>query len=184
MALDGTLATAGAGPATMALVRQGDGTGRMDLALPALPLQTLSDPALGGEALARYGASGTAGVAAQFAWTGWDIARGDITAAVAGLAMAPKAGSDGQVQRTAQVVNALKGRPLVWPVKVGGTLMAPVVTDSGLEALARSALSADTVKQMAVDQATEQANKQLQKQAEKDPRVKQGLDSLNKLLGK
>lgn len=184
MKLDGTLATAGAGELTLALVRQGDGSGSLDLAAPALPVQALQDPALGGEAVARYGASGSAAVAAAFAWTGWDLAKGDITATVKGLALSPKPEAGSQALRTAQVVNALKGRPVVWPVKVGGSLFAPVITDSGLDALARNALNADTLKEVAVDQAKEQANKQLQKQAEKDPRVKQGLDSLNKLMGK
>lgn len=184
MKLDGTLVTAGAGDLTLALVRTGEGSGSLDLAAPAMPVQALNDPALGGEAVARYGASGSAAVTAAFAWTGWDLGKGDITATVKGLTLAPRPEAGAQAQRTAQVVNALKGKPVVWPVKVGGSLLAPTITDSGLDTLAKNALSVDTLKAVAIDQATEQANKQLQKQAEKDPRVKQGLDSLNKLLGK
>jgi hypothetical protein len=183
MTLKGNATTAGAGAATFDLVRKADDTGSLELRVPAVPLETLTHPALGGGGFAAYGASGTAAVTYASTWTGWDLNAG-LTSTISGLKLAPTPAAGGDVQKAAQVINALKGRPVEWPVKLGGKLFAPAITDTGLDELMKNALSADAVKDAAKDAAMQKASEELNKQAEKNPQVKDGMNKLKGLLGK
>lgn len=192
--LDLDASTEGAGAATAAWVRRADGSGRLVAGAAAVPIQALTHPALAGSRLAAYGASGTAAAAIDWTWTGWDL-QAQVVAQVRGLRLAPRPELGKQVQQTATAVNALKGRPVRWPIRLGGSLLAPTITDTGLDELLKDALSAEAVKDAALGLAKEKADQELQKQlgknpeaqkaineAEKNPAAKKGLDALKGLL--
>ena len=177
MTLNAKATTTGAGDVTVDLLRQADETGTLKIAAPAVPVQALAAPSISGDRLAKYGATGMANLTIDNAWTGWDL-KGSIVSQVTGLAMKPT-DNDQQTLQVAQTVNALKGKPLAWPVKLGGTLFAPTITDSGVsEVLKGSAM--DAAKGLATDKATEEATKQL----DKNPQAKEAADKLKSLFGK
>ncbi len=181
MTLTGKVTTRGAGAIDLDLRRVADGTGHVKLAAPAVPVQALSDPAVGGDRLARYGGSGTADLTIDNAWTGWDL-NGSVVARLSGLELKPTA-SDGDTLRIATAVNALHGKPLTWPVKLGGTLYAPSVTDTGVDELLSGSVK-DAALGAAKDKAAAEATKQLDKQLEKNPQAKDAADKLKNLFSK
>jgi len=183
MTLTGNAATAGAGQATFDFTRRGDETGALKLNVPAVPLASLRHPALAGEDIAKYGATGTASVEYASTWKD-DDHLGHLSAMITGLALAPTAAAGGDVQKAAQIVNALKGKPVTWPMVLGGKIYAPTITDYGVDDLMKNALSVDAVKEAAREAAMDKATEELNKRAEKDPNVKKGVDAFKGLLGK
>ena len=181
MKLTGLVTTTGAGNINLDLQRNPDDTGHLKLAAPAVPVAALSHPAIAGDALAKYGATGTANLTIDQAWKNWDLT-GSVLAQVSGLAMQPAA-ADADTLRIATAVNALKGKQIAWPVTMGGTLFAPKVTDSGVEAVLKGS-AVDAAKGIIKDKATEKASELLNQQGEKNPEVKKATDALQGLFGK
>lgn len=177
MTLNAKATTTGAGDVTVDLLRKADETGTLKIAAPTVPVQALASPAISGDRLTKYGATGMANVTIDNSWTGWDL-NGSLISQVSGLAMKP-IDTDSQTLQVAQTVNALKGKPLAWPVKLGGTLFAPTITDSGVEAVLKGS-AMDAAKGLAADKATEEATKQL----DKNPQAKEAADKLKGLFGK
>lgn len=185
MTLTGDVVTKSAGDVTLNLTRKPDETGNLVIKAPAVPVEALAGPAISGDRLAPYGASGVADLHIDLTWTGWDLL-GSITSTVTGLKLAPTT-SDAKTQQVAQAVNALKGKPIAWPVKLGGTLFAPTVTDTGVEAVLKGGVL-DAAKGIVTDKATEKGTQELNKQLDKNPAAKDAADkakgALNGLLGK
>jgi len=77
----------------------------------------------------------------------------------------------------------LKGQPIRWPMKLGGTLISPRITDSGVDELVKGSVT-DAVKGEAKDRATQEANKLLEKEGAKNPEIKQKATDLLKGLGR
>lgn len=180
MTLKGELTTTGAGVITLDLARNPGETGTLTLACPALPVQVLSDPAVSGDALAPYGASGNANLTILTEWEEWKL-RGRIDSVLTDFDLNPTGGGS-EAQQAAQVVKRLKGKPITWPIKLGGTLYAPTITDSGLDEMLKGSLS-DAAKEAAKEEATKQAEKLLDKEGQKNPEVKKATDLLKGLGG-
>ena len=181
MTLVGKASTQGAGDINLDLLRHEDDTGHLKLAAPAVPVAALSHPAIAGDALAKYGATGTANLTIDNAWTGWELT-GGVLAQISGLTLAPTV-ADADTARIATALNALKGKPIAWPVQLGGTLFAPKITDSGVEAVLKGS-AMDAAKAIITDQATEKANQELNKQLDKNPQAKDAADKLKGLFKK
>ncbi len=176
MTLAAQLTTKGAGPAKLDLSRSQDngGIGKLSLSADKVPLAVLNDPKIAGPEYAKYGATGDAHIDLTNAWTGWDLT-GALTSLVTGLALHPEADAGAEAQQVATYVNQLKGQPITWPVKLGGTLFSPRITDSGVQqVLSGSAL--DAAKGLVGDKAKEEAAKLLQQQTQKNPEVKNATD--------
>jgi hypothetical protein len=180
MALTATVDTRGAGPMAIDLKRQGGETGTMHLTAKQLPVEALGDRAVGGDAVARYGATGLADLDLTTAWTGWALT-GAIDSVVSKLSMAPAKDAGDQARQVAEVVNALKGQPLKWPMKLGGTLYAPTITDSGVETVLKGS-AVDAAKGVVKDKATEEAGKLIEKEGAKNPEVKKATDAAKDLF--
>jgi hypothetical protein len=181
MTLVAKASTIAAGDIALDLRRNADDTGALKIAAPAVPVEALTSPAIAGDRLAKYGASGTANLTIDNAWTGWDLT-GSVVSQVTNLALQPTV-HDQQTLQVAQTVNALKGKPLSWPVKIGGTLFAPTITDTGVEAVLKGS-ALDAAKGLAQEKATEEASKQIDKQLEKNPQAKEAADKLKNLFKK
>ncbi len=181
MTLDSALTTRAAGDLSLALRRKADDSGSLLIKAPALPVEALAGPAISGDRLAPYGATGMADLNVDLTWIGWDLL-GSLTSTVSGLKLTPVA-PDAQTQQVAQAVNALKGKPLAWPVKFGGTLYAPTITDSGVAAVLKGGVL-DAAKGLLGDKATEQVDKQLEKHPEAKGAADKAKGALNGLLGK
>ena len=175
MDLKGQATTTGAGDITLDLLRKPDDTGSLKIAAPAVPVEALSHPAIAGASIGKYGASGVANVVIDNAWTGWDLT-GLVQAKVTGLEMKPTA-ADSQTAQVATAVNAMKGKPIIWPVKLGGTLLAPKVTDSGVDDVLKGGVL-DAAKGIAGDKAKAEVDKQL----DKNPKAKEAADKLKGLF--
>lgn len=169
MVLDSAITTKAAGDITLALQRKADETGNLTLKAPAVPVEALAGPGVSGERLAPYGATGMANLAVDLNWTNWDLL-GSITSTITGLKLTPTA-TDSKTQQVAQAVNALKGKPLAWPVKLGGTLLTPTVTDTGVEAVLKGGVL-DAAKGIISEKAGEKATEQIDKQLNKNPEAK------------
>ncbi len=189
MALKGEVKTEGAGPLTLDLTRRQDGTGAFNLAAPTVPLQALSSPAIAGDSLAPWGPTGTAAITATNTWTGW-LLQGDVVAQVTGLALNPTSDAPASAKSTARVIAALKGKPIRWPVKIGGTLTRPEITDSGLKQVLEEnkGVLVDAAKEEAKDQALEKGTKLIEKELQKHPEAEKAKgaakDALKNLLGR
>ena len=181
MILDSAITTKAAGDVTLALQRKADETGNLVIKAPAVPVEALAGPGVSGDRLAPYGATGLADLAIDLNWTNWDLL-GSITSTITGLKLTPTA-SDSKTQQVAQAVNALKGKPIAWPVKLGGTLMTPKVTDTGVEAVLKGGVL-DAAKGIAGEKATEQLNKQLDKNPEAKAAADKAKGALNGLFNK
>ena len=181
MTLAGKVTTQGAGDIDLDLLRSADDTGHLKLAAPAVPVAALSHPAIAGDALAKYGATGTANLTIDNAWTGWDLS-GGVLAKISGLTLAPTV-TNADTARIATAINALKGKPIAWPVTLGGTLFAPKITDSGIEAVMKGS-AMDAAKAIVTDKATEKATEELNKQLDKNPQAKEAADKLKDLFKK
>ena len=175
MDLKGQATTKSAGDITIDLLRKPDDTGSLKIAAPAVPVEALSHPAIAGASVGKYGASGMADVVIDNSWTGWDLT-GLVQAKVTGLTMKPTA-ADQQTTQVATAVNAMKGRPITWPVKLGGSLYAPKITDSGVDEVLKGG-ALDAAKSIAGDKAKAEVDKQL----EKNPQAKEAADRLKNLF--
>ncbi len=169
MTLTAKVQTTGAGPIDIDLKRAPGVDGTLTAKAPQLPVQALSNPAISGDALAKYGAAGLTNIDISTAWSGWDLT-GTITNLIKDLTLSPQPGAGGEAQQLAQIVNNLKGQTLTWPMKLGGTLYAPQVTDTGISEIQGS--MTDAVKGAATQKATEEATKAIDKQLEQNPELK------------
>lgn len=157
MTLTGEILTGGAGPMDLKLERTGGTGGKLELKAPMLPVEAIANPKVSGDSLVHYGAKGLANLTFATTWTGWDM-QGAVTSTVQDLSMQPDKEAGERAFKVAQVVNNLKGQTLIWPVKLGGTLYAPTITDSGVdEVLKGSALEA--AKNAAKEKANQEADK-------------------------
>ncbi len=184
MTLAGKIETKGAGPVTLDLDRTQDNGGLGSFALSAakVPLAALNDPRIAGPEYAQYGATGDASVSLKNAWTGWDLS-GGLDSVITGLNLKPTAEAGAQAQQVATYVNQLKGQPIAWPVKLGGTLYSPTITDSGVkQVLSGSAL--DAAKNLVGDKAQQEATKVIDQQGAKNPEVKSAVDKAKSLFPK
>lgn len=178
MSLKAKATTTGAGDLTIDLLRKADETGSLKIAAPAVPVQALASPAISGDRLTKYGATGTANLTIDNTWTGWDLV-GNVVSEVSGLHLAPTV-TDQETMQVAQTVNALNGKPLAWPVKIGGTLFAPTITDSGVSQVLKGSVL-DAAKGIIKDKATEKATEEANKQLEQHPEAKEAADKLKSL---
>lgn len=180
MTINGELTTKGAGNMTIAVARNPGELGTMTLACAALPIELLNDPKLAGSSFAQYGASGTAKLTLETGWEDWKL-KGRINSVLTNFDMNPTGGGT-EVQQAAQVVKRLKGKPITWPMKLGGTLYAPTITDTGLDEVIKGSLG-DAAKEAVKEEATKQAEQLLQKEGAKNPEVKKATDLLKGLGG-
>jgi len=181
MTLKGTLTTKEAGVIDLDLLRNPDDTGTFRLGAKGLPLAALNHAKVSGGALSKYGATGIADLTLSSGWTGWDLT-GLLDSTLTGLDLNPTGGGS-EVQQAAAVVKRLKGQPIRWPMKLGGTLISPRITDSGVDELVKGSVT-DAVKGEAKDRATQEANKLLEKEGAKNPEIKQKATDLLKGLGR
>lgn len=171
MTLTGDLDTSGAGPMRMAMERSGGTGGKLELKASQVPVEAIANPKVSGDSLAHYGAKGMADMTFSSTWTGWDLV-GQVTSTVKNLSLQPDKEAGERAIKVAGVVNNLKDQTLVWPVKLGGTLYAPTITDSGVEEVIKGS-ALDAAKNAAKQKANEEADKLKAK----------GLDKLDKELG-
>lgn len=165
MKLDGDLDTRAAGPMTLGLERTGGTGGTLKLAAPKLPVEALTNPKVAGDSLTHYGAKGVADLKFASTWSGWDM-QGEAVSTVQNLSMQPDKEAGERAFKVASVVNNLNGQAIVWPVKLGGTLYAPTITDSGVEAVITGS-AMDAAKNAAKQKANEEADKLKDKAVEK-----------------
>ena len=180
MTLVGKLTTKAAGLIDLDLLRNPGDTGTLTLRAKGLPLAALNHAKVSGGALSQYGATGLADLTLSSTWSGWDLT-GLLDSTLTNLDLNPTGGG-AEVQQAAAVVKRLKGKPIRWPMKLGGTLISPRITDSGLDELVKGSI-ADAVKGEATDRATEEANKLLEKEGAKNPELKKTTDDVRKKLG-
>ena len=157
MALMGNIETIGAGPLTLAMQRMGGQTGTLKVDAQKMPVEAMSHAAVSGDSLSRYGAKGMANLTFDATWTGWDLT-GAVNSTVQHLSLNPDAQAGDRARQVAQVVNNLKDQTLVWPVKLGGTIYAPTITDNGVEAVITGSAT-EAVKNAAQQRASEEADK-------------------------
>ena len=136
----GSIATANAGTLRFDWANAASGIGGLNISAEQFPVALIGHPSLGGPAYAAWGATGAAQVALKFGWKS-EALDGTSEATIAGLQMKPTAQAPAQAAQLAKALDRLKGRPVVWPVKLGGTITAPAITDSGLDSVLKSALT-------------------------------------------
>ncbi len=175
MDLKGDLTTKGSGPMALAVNRQGGKTGTMKLSAKQVPIEALSSKQISGNALAPYGAKGMADLLIDTQWTGWKQTSA-ITSTLSKMTMQPDKDAGDVARQFATAVNAFDGKPVTWAPKLGGTLLTPVFTDTGMASLKDSAVGAAT------DKAIDEGKKQLNKQLEKNPAVKDATDKAKDLF--
>jgi len=175
MDLKGDLTTKGSGPMALAINRQGGKAGTMLLSAKQVPIEALSSKQISGDALAPYGAKGLADLVIDTKWTGWKQTSA-VTSTLSKMTMQPDKSAGDVARQFATAVNAFDGKPMTWAPKLGGTLLAPVFTDTGLDSLQASAV--DAGKEKVIDE----GKKQLDKQLEKNPQVKDAADKAKDLF--
>ncbi len=175
MDLKGDLTTKGSGPMALVMNRQGGKTGTMQLSAKQVPIEALSSKAISGDALASYGAKGLADLLIDTQWTGWKQTSA-VTSTLSNMTMQPDKDAGDVAHQFASAVNAFDGKPVTWAPKLGGTLVAPVFTDTGMSSLKASAVGA------AKDKAIEEGEKQLDKQLDKNPQLKGATDKAKDLF--
>ncbi len=180
MTLDGTVATIAGGTMDVELRRDPGEAGTMVVKAKDLPVQALSHPKVAGDALGKYGASGIANLTLATTWAGIDLT-GALDSVLSGFDLNP-ANPDATTQQVAAVVKQLKGKPLIWPMKLGGTIWAPKVTDANVDELLKGSL-AGAAKDAAVEKGSEEAKKLIDQEAAKNPEVQKGIDALKGGLG-
>jgi hypothetical protein len=181
MILSGHGGTKGAGGIAIGLERLPGETGKLVLMATGLPAEVLASDAVSGGHLTKYGPSGTTDLNLKAEWNGFDLS-GTLTNVLKNFQLNPKSDAGSEAQQAAAVIKRLGGRDITWPMKLGGTLFAPVITDSGVDDLVKGGLK-DAVKEEAKARATEEADKALKKQLDKNPDAKKATDFL-KGLGK
>jgi hypothetical protein len=179
MTLGGDFTTKTAGAVHLDLVRKPGDTGTVKLSGAGVPVQALADPKISGDTLAHYQPTGTADLICDATWTDGALT-GLIDSTVHQLAIVPPAGDQTALQID-MVLSRMKDKPLRWPVKIGGTLGKPKITDSGVDDLLKGSV-ADAAKAAAVDEATKRANQLIEEQGKKNPEVQHAADQLRGLL--
>lgn len=175
MDLKSDLTTKGSGPMALVINRQGGKTGTMQLNAKQVPIEALSSKEISGDALSPYGAKGLADLLIDTQWTGWKQTSA-VTSTLSKMSMQPDKDAGDVARQFASAVNAFDGKPVTWAPKLGGTLLAPVFTDTGMDSLKASAIGA------AKDKAIEEGAKQLDKQLEKNPELKGATDKAKDLF--
>lgn len=175
MDFTGDLTTKGSGPLALKLNRQGGKAGTMQLSAKQVPLEALSAKSISGDALAPYGLKGLADLLIDTTWTGWKQISA-VTSTLSQATMQPDKDAGDVARQFATAINAFEGKPITWAPKLGGTLVQPVFTDTGLNSLKGSAVEAGKQK------AIEEGKKQLDQQLEKNPQVKDAADKAKDLF--
>lgn len=175
MDLKSDITTKGSGPVALTINRQGGKSGTMQLAAKQVPIEALSAKNISGDALTAYNAKGLADLAIDTQWTGWKQTSA-VTSTLSKMTMQPDKDAGDVARQFAAAVNAFDGKPITWAPKLGGTLFAPVFTDTGMDSLKGSAVDA------AKDKALDEGKKQLDKQLDKNPAVKDAADKAKDLF--
>jgi hypothetical protein len=181
MTLKGNLTTEAAGEIALDLLRNAGDTGTFALAAKRLPLTAINHAKVSGGALSEYGATGIADLTLNSQWSGWDLT-GLLDSTLTDFDLNPTGGGS-EAMQAAQLVKQLKGKPIRWPMKIGGTLISPRITDSGVDELVKGGVG-DAVKGAVKDRASEEAGKLLDKEGAKNPELKKKADDLFKGLGR
>jgi hypothetical protein len=147
----------------------------MQLSAKQVPIEALSSKQISGDALAPYGAKGLADLLIDTQWTGWKQTSA-VTSTLSKMTMQPDKDAGDVARQFASAVNAFDGKPVTWAPKLGGTLLTPVFTDTGMDSLKASAVGA------AKDKAIDEGAKQLDKQLEKNPELKGATDKAKDLF--
>ncbi len=175
MDLKGDLTTKGSGPMALLMNRQGGKAGTMQLTAKQVPIEALSSKHISGDALAPYGAKGLADLLIDTQWTGWKQTSA-VTSTLSKMSMQPDKDAGDLARQFASAVNAFDGKPVTWAPKLGGTLLTPVFTDTGMDSLTASAVGA------AKDKAIDEGKKQLDQQLDKNPELKGATDKAKDLF--
>lgn len=173
------LTTKGSGPMALAINRQGGRDGTMKLNAQKVPIEALSSPQISGGALAEYGATGLADLAIDSSWTGWKQTS-TVTSTLSKMTMQPDKSASDFTRQFASAINAFNGKPIAWTPKLGGTLVQPVFTDTGMDSLQDSVVGAAV--EQGKEKALEEGTKQLNKQLEKNPQLKGASDKAKDLF--
>lgn len=175
MDLKGDFTTKGSGPLALVINRQGGKAGTMQLSAKQVSIEALSAKQISGDALAPYGAKGMADLVIDTQWTGWKQTSA-VTSTLSQMTMQPDKDAGDVARQFASAVNAFDGKPITWAPKLGGTLLAPVFTDTGMESLKASAI--DAGKEKVIDE----GKKQIEQQLDKNPAVKDATDKAKDLF--
>lgn len=187
MTLKAKVATRGAGAFDLDLTRSPGDVGGISVEALDLPLQVLADPQVGGGELAQYRPQGTGRLTFRSGWNDWDLTGGTLVGLIRNFDFAAPADASKEVQQVASLVKKAKPAELTWPMKIGGEIYAPRITDAGLDDvgknLAGSALKqgAQELQQRGLQELNE--NKQVQ-DAQQELQKKTGVnpaDALKKL---
>ena len=173
------LTTKGSGPMALAINRQGGRDGTMKLNAQKVPIEALSSPQISGGALAEYGATGLADLTIDSSWTGWKQTS-TVTSTLSKMTMQPDKSASDVTRQFASAINAFGGKPIAWTPKLGGTLVQPVFTDTGMDSLQASVVGAAV--EQGKEKALEEGAKQLDKQLEKNPQLKGASDKAKELF--
>ena len=173
------LTTKGSGPMALVINRQGGRDGTMKLNAQKVPIEALSSPQISGSALAEYGATGLADLAIDSSWTGWKQTS-TVTSTLSKMTMQPDKSASDVTRQFASAINAFGGKPIAWTPKLGGTLVQPVFTDTGMDSLQASVVGAAV--EQGKEKALEEGTKQLDKQLEKNPQLKDASDKAKELF--
>lgn len=179
MTLTAKLKTTGAGTIDLDLVRKPGEDGTLRLSAKGLPLAALDDPKIAGGVLKQYGATGIADLVIDTQWKGWDLT-GLIDSTLNQFDLNPQQPST-ELQQVALAVKQLKGQPIRWPIGLGGSIVAPTITDSGLDEVLKGSM-ADAAKAAAKQRATEEANKAIDKELQKNPELQKAKEQAGGLL--
>jgi hypothetical protein len=179
MDLKSDLTTKGSGPVALTITRQGGKTGTMRLSAKQVPIEALSAKNISGDVLTPYNAKGLADLMIDTQWTGWKQTS-TLTSTLSGMSMQPDKDAGDLARQFAAAVNAFDGKPITWAPKLGGTLLAPVFTDTGMASLKASAV--DAAKDKAIDEGKKQLDQQLDKQLDKNPELKNATDKAKDLF--
>jgi hypothetical protein len=179
MTLDGQVSTKGSGPLTMKINRNGGKDGTMALKAEKVDLAALSNPAISGDALTSFGATGKMDLSLSTNWLGWEQ-KSDVVTMLSETRMQPNADASETTRQIASTMNALDGKPISWKPTLGGTLFSPVFTDYGLQSLQAGAVEAG--KQKAIEEGTKAVQKEADKLLDKNPAAKGAADKAKDLL--
>jgi hypothetical protein len=179
MKLTAKLVTTGAGPIDIDLSRAPGANGSLNIKADKLPIEALANDRIAGDAVSKYGASGFDQLNLTTSWKGEDLT-GELNHLLTKFKLNPTSDAGSEAKQAAQIVNGMDGKPIVWPMKIGGSPLVPTITDSGVDELVK-ANAAGAVKGAVKQKATEEAGKLLDKQGGKNPATKKATDLLKGL---
>jgi len=179
MKLTAKLITKGAGPIDIDLNRAPGANGSLNIKADKLPVEALANEKIAGDSVAQYGATGFDQLNLTTSWKGEDLT-GELNHLLTKLKLNPTSGAGSEAKQAAQIVNGMDGKPIVWAMKIGGSPLAPTITDSGVGDLVK-ANAAGAVKGAVKQKATEEAGKLLDKEGGKNPATKKATDLLKGL---